>query len=80
MSSCVGRGPSALLCPGAYNAVKWPWVYITWDLLAATITASAFPLIGPAVGYAGVRTHAESVCQNSVLGRCANLCLIVVLH
>jgi hypothetical protein len=22
VSGCVGRGPSALLCPGAYNAVK----------------------------------------------------------
>ena len=22
VSGCVGRGPSVLLCPGAYNAVK----------------------------------------------------------
>ena len=22
VSGCVGKGPSALLCPGAYNAVK----------------------------------------------------------
>ena len=28
MSGCVGRGLSALLCPGAYNAVKDGFVYI----------------------------------------------------
>ena len=55
-------------------------VYITWDLLAATITASVFSLIGPAVGCAGVCTQAESVHQSCVLGRCGNLCSIVVLH
>ena len=30
--------------------------------------------------YAGVHTLAESVCQNCVLGRCANLCFIIVLQ
>ena len=55
-------------------------VYIIWDLLAATITASAFTLIGPALGYAGVCAQAESVCQNCVLGRCPYLSSIVVLH
>ena len=37
-------------------------------------------LIGPAVCYTGVHTLAESVHQNCLLGRCANLCSIVVLH
>ena len=55
-------------------------LYIEGDLLAATSTASAFTLIGPASGYAGVHTWAESVCQNCVLERCANLCSIIVLH
>ena len=55
-------------------------VYITWDLLAATTTGSAFALIGPAACYTGVHTQAESVYQNYVLGRCANLCSVVVLH
>jgi hypothetical protein len=27
VSGCVGRGPSALLCPGAYNAVKTALVW-----------------------------------------------------
>ena len=55
-------------------------VFIIRDQLAATSTASAFVLIGPAVGYAGVCTQAESVHQNCVLGRRACLCSIVVLH
>ena len=55
-------------------------VYKTQDPLAATITASAFTLIGPAACYTGVHAHAESVCQNCVLERCANLCTIIVLH
>ena len=54
--------------------------YIEWDLLAATCTASAFALIGWAAGYAGVHAWAESVHQNCVLRRCANLCSIVVLQ
>ena len=45
-------------------------VYIDKDQLAATLTASAFTLIGPTVGYTGAHTQAESVCQNCVLGRC----------
>ena len=54
-------------------------VYIIWDLFAATITASAFTLAGPAAGYAGVHVQDEYVCQNCALGRCADLCLIIVL-
>ena len=49
------------------------------DWLAATSTASALTLIGLAVGYVGVHAYAESVHQNCVLGRCANLCSIIVL-
>ena len=55
-------------------------VYIVQNLLAATSTASARALIGPAVCYAWVGTLAESVHQDCVLGRCANLCSIIVLH
>ena len=44
------------------------------NLLAATSAASARVLIGPTADYAGVHALAESVCQNCVLGRCANLC------
>ena len=46
-------------------------VYIDMDWLEATLTASAFTLIGPAASYAGVHAQAESVYQNCVLGRCA---------
>ena len=55
-------------------------MYIVQNLLAATSTASARVVIGPAVCYTGVSTLAESVCQNCVLGRCANFCSIIVLH
>ena len=55
-------------------------LYTEWDLLAATCKASAFVLIGSAVQYTGVCTWAESVCQKCVLGRCANLCSIIVLQ
>ena len=55
-------------------------VIIVRDWLAATLTASAFALIGPAVCYAGIHAQAESVHQNCVLERCAYLNLIVVLH
>ena len=54
--------------------------YIVQNLPAATSTVSVRVLIGPAVGYTGVHTSAESLCQNCVLGRCANLCSIVVLQ
>ena len=54
--------------------------YIEQNLLAATSTALVKALIGPAVCYARVCTLAESVYQNCVLGRCANLCFIIVLH
>ena len=47
--------------------------YIEQYLLAATSTASGKALIGPAECYTGVHTLAESVHQNCVLGRCANL-------
>ena len=50
------------------------------NLFAATSTASVRVLIGPAVSSAGVHTLAKSVHQNCVLGRCANLCSIIVLH
>ena len=50
------------------------------ELHAATSTASAKVLIGPAVCYAGVHALAESVHQNCVLGRCANLYSIIVLQ
>ena len=39
-------------------------VYIDKDWVAATLTASAFILIGPSAWYAGVHAQAESVCQN----------------
>ena len=55
-------------------------VYVSQDLLAATITVSAFALIGPAVGYAWVHTQIESVYRNCVLGRCSNLCSIIVVY
>ena len=55
-------------------------LFITMDWLAATSTASAFALIGPAACYTGVHAQAESVCQNCVLGRCTRLCSIIVLQ
>ena len=54
--------------------------YIAHDLLAATNTVSLKVLNGPAACYAGVHASAESVCQNCVLGRCANLCSIIVVQ
>ena len=54
--------------------------FIEQILLAATTAASAKALISPAACYAGVHALAESVHQNCVLGRCANLCFIVVLQ
>ena len=54
-------------------------VYIDKDWLAATLTASAFTLIGPAVGCAGVCAHSESVHHNCVLGRCSK-CLCKYCH
>ena len=45
-------------------------VFIIRDGLAATFTASAFTLIGPAMGYTGVHAQAESVCQNCVRKMC----------
>ena len=53
-------------------------VYIDKDQLTATLTASAFALIGPAMCYAGVHAQAESVCQNHVLGRCLNVCVLIL--
>ena len=50
------------------------------NLLAATNTASVRALIGPAACYAGVCTLAESMYQSCVLGRCANLCSIIMLQ
>ena len=43
---------------------KWDVVraYTDKDWLAATLTASAFALIGPAACYTGVHAQAESVC------------------
>ena len=32
VSGCVGRGPSALLCPGDYDAVKSVLVRLVYDL------------------------------------------------
>ena len=55
-------------------------VFIIKNQLAATLTALAFTLIGPAACYTGVHAQAESVYQNCVLGKCAYLCSIVVLH
>ena len=43
-------------------------------------TASVRVLIGPPVCYAEIHALAESVHQNYVLGRCTNLCSIIVLH
>ena len=44
--------------------------YIMQNLLAATSTASAKVLIGPAACYTGIHTLAESVQQICALGRC----------
>ena len=55
-------------------------VYIDKDRLAAILTSSAFALIGPAVCYAWVHTRAESVHQNRVLGRCLNVCVLMLLQ
>ena len=49
--------------------------YIVQNLLAATSTASLSTLIGSAACYAGVHALAESVSQNCVLGKYANLFL-----
>ena len=48
--------------------------YIEQNLLAATSTASAQALMGPAACYTEIMLWAESVGQNCVLGRCATLC------
>ena len=53
-------------------------VYRDKDQLAATLTASAFTLIGPAEFYAGVHTQTELVHQNHVLGRCSNVCVLIL--
>ena len=55
-------------------------LFIIRDRLAATFTASAFALIGPAAGYVGTHAQTESVYQNCVLGRCSCLSSIIVLH
>ena len=55
-------------------------LFIIRDLLAATSIVLAFALIGSAAGYVGVHTLAESVHQNCMLGRCGNLCSIIVLQ
>ena len=74
-----------MLC-GQVTSAEWTCevvsarVYITWDLLAATTTASAFDLIGPAVCYVRIHTQPKYVHQNCVLWRCANLCSIEVLQ
>ena len=56
------------------------FAYIVQYLLAVTSTASVKVLIGLAVCYTEVCTSAESVCQNCVLGRFADLCSNVVLY
>ena len=75
---------SCVVCTVNRCRMVWMrWVccaYIVQNLLAATCTASVKALIGPAACYAGVCTLAESVHQNCVLGRCTNLCSIIVLH
>ena len=53
--------------------------YIVQNLLAATSTASAKVLIGPAACYTGVHALAESVTK-TVLERWANLCFSIVLQ
>ena len=76
-----------MMCCG-YNEQVAEWheydkchhAFIVQNLLAATSTASMRVLIDPAACYTKVHTLAESVCQNCVLGRHANLCSIVVLH
>ena len=42
----------------------------------ATLTASAFALIGPHVDYAGVHTEAKICAANCVLGRC--VCVVSI--
>ena len=48
-------------------------VFMRVGQLVAALIASAFILISPDVGYAGVCTQAESVHQNCVLGRCFHI-------
>ena len=43
-------------------------VFVDKDLLAATLTASAFTLIGPDAGYAGVHAQAE-ICASKLCFR-----------
>ena len=54
--------------------------FIEQNLLVAMSTASSKVLIGPAACYTGIHTLAGSVYQNCVLGRCANMCFIIVIH
>ena len=43
------------------------FIYNDWH--AATLTTSAFALIGSDACYTGVHTQAEFACQNCMLGR-----------
>ena len=52
-------------------------VFIYNDQLAATLTASAYTLIGPDVGYAGVHTQAE-ICAPKLCFR--KMCSFVYNH
>ena len=63
-----------------YDNDVFTFVACPFNLLAATSTASAKELTGPAACYTGVHALAESVHQNCMLERCANLCFIIVLH
>ena len=55
-------------------------VYIDKDQLEATLTVSAFALIGPATCYRGACAQAESVHENHVLERCSNECVLILSH
>ena len=56
-------------------------VFIDKNQLAAILTASAFPLIGPDAGYTGVHIQAE-ICPPKTMfwEDVFVLCLIVLLH
>jgi hypothetical protein len=47
VSGCVGRGPSALLCPGAYNAVKTALVWRLEKYFPCPKLCLYFPMYTP---------------------------------
>ena len=52
---------------------KTAQAFMRVDCLVAILTASAFTLIGPDIGYTGFCAQAKSVHQMCVLGRCVDI-------